>query len=979
MSLLNSPLLLDTSECILRCSKNGWPSAAWFSGLIGQTRVSYRWPQLEQMDQWWHWTLLAICTLAVVTFVWRLYRRDASELPKPVGWALLLLRIAALTGLLVHFFHLEKRVEQRVVRESRVAVLVDTSLSMSLPADSPLSTGRAQPAQSRIDEARWWIAQSGALDSLARDHQVTVYRFDSANRPVQLAALARSGQIDKAADSPSTENELARLRFARTLARVALGLAVVAGLMILSSLVGQFAGVRNLPALHWSLLSGTSFMLAAMLIAGLAAVPTTAFQLRSLLYDDDSRIDQSDQESAGDAEAETNNQMPDDWGVALQPSGTETRLGDALRFVLEREAGNPLASIVVLSDGRGNAGIAARQASSRAASDGVPIQFIGLGSEKTPPNVQLAEIDVAQRLYPGDRFALRAILSASGYAGRDVVVQVLSGAKGATSALTLEAEQTVTLGSDGDLTTVEFQLPPKSVGSWDYVVQVVPPAGDADQTDDQQRQTVEVVERKNRVLIFAGGPTREYQFVRNLLYRDRDVESHVLLQTGSPGSSQESQELLDSFPADRAALSQYDAILAFDPDWTVVPESSVKAVEQWVAEQAGGLLMVAGSVEMPKWISRSASGARSQYLRGLSPVVLQQRGSSLLVAGRVEAAQAWPLRLTADGQQTDFLWLAEDPKVSLRVWEEFEGVYSFYSAYELKPGAKALMHFADPGAVVAGQMPVYMASQFYGAGRVAYMGSGEMWRMRYQGPSYFDRFYIKMLRWLSQGRLLMDSDRGVLLVDRDQAALGEQVAVRAVLKTQQYEPLIQSEVVARLLDPHGRNLPLVLRPMPDGSQPGVYVGQFPLLAPGIYTIQLQMGGLASTELLETSVKAKIPATEMQFAQRNDELIGKLVDDSGGRFWIGAASTIGQAGNTNVEKGVSNKPANSTPSVEANKNVTTADAINTLAEAIPSQDVVAYMPGTPDDVFQFRWLGWLMMWIATCLSLEWLSRRTFRLA
>ena len=49
--------------------------------------------------------------------------------------------------------------------------------------------------------------------------------------------------------------------------------------------------------------------------------------------------------------------VPDDWAQALAPSGTETRLGDAIKFVLDRELANPLAGIVVLSDGRSNAGL----------------------------------------------------------------------------------------------------------------------------------------------------------------------------------------------------------------------------------------------------------------------------------------------------------------------------------------------------------------------------------------------------------------------------------------------------------------------------------------------------------------------------------------------------------------------------------------------------------------------------------------------
>jgi hypothetical protein len=441
-----------------------------------------------------------------------------------------------------------------------------------------------------------------------------------------------------------------------------------------------------------------------------------------------------------------------------------------------------------------------------------------------------------------------------------------------------------------------------------------------------------------------------------LLYRDRDVESHVLLQTASASSSQEAQEILEQFPVDRSELSQYDAILTFDTDWTTIPDRSVAALEQWVAEQAGGLVMVAGSVEMPKWIARSASGTKAQNLRSLSPVVLDQRGSSLLAAGRIEAATPWPLTITADGSQTDFMWLSDDAKASSDLWQTFDGVYSFYSAYELKPGAKALALFSDPTAAIDGQQPIYIASQFYGAGRVVFIGGSELWRLRRMGDQYFDRFYTKLVRWVSQGRLLMDSDRGVLLVDREQATLGDQVIVRAVLKNERYEPLLQSEVVARVVDPRQKNSPLVLRPLADGSQPGVYTGQLPVLLPGEYQVQLQLGGLASDEFLQATIDARIPAREMQQAERNDPLLRQLAVDTGGTYWAGVRNAM--PGGTRLEN--------------SGQNVSVVDAIE-------PKDQIAYLPGAPDRNFQLRWLGWLMAWIAGCLSLEWLSRRLHRLA
>ncbi len=922
---------------------------------VAQTRVIYQWMRLEQLDQWWHWLLLVCLIISVAAYVTYWYRRDSVEHARAVGWALLLLRLAAFVGLLLYFLQLDKRTEQRVVRDSQVAVLVDTSLSMSLPG-TPSSIGVTN-SQSRSAEVAGLLDNSDFLQRLAERHELTVYRFDQPTRPVALGALQKRGGSTEEFPEPATEFQASQLSSGRQKMVFAIAMGSLATLCLLVALGAQVAGVKNWLLGGWLLLAGSLLALVSLLIAALAILPNTAYPLAAVLGAEVPPLIQNDIAPSEADGVTALSSVPENWSEALQPTGIETHIGDAVKSVLDREVGNPLAGIIVLTDGRNNAGVDPRQVIVTAQNLRVPLHIVGLGSELSPPNLQLLEIDVPNRLYPGDRFSLTALVSSSGFAGRSVTVQITAGAKDArVEDLGIEAEQQVDIPADGSIAAAKFELEPKSVGEWQYAAEVIPLPGDSDGRDNLRTTVVEVIERKNRVLIVAGGPTREYQFVRNLLYRDRDVESHVMLQTGSERSAQEAQQMLTEFPPDRTALSQYDAILAFDADWTQISDRSVEALEKWVAEQAGGFVMVAGSVEMPKWIARSASGTRAQYLRSLAPVVLDQRGSSLLAAGRIESNSAWPLTISPDGLQTDFMWLSDDAKTSSELWQDFDGVYSFYASYELKPGAKALARFSDPTAAVDGQQPIYLASQFYGAGRVVFLGGGELWRLRGMGDQYFDRFYTKLVRWVSQGRLLMDSDRGVLLVDREQATLGEQVVVRAVLKDQRYEPLLQSEVVVRLIDALGRNLPLVLRPLADGSQPGVYTGQFPVQVAGEYTLQLQLGGLASDEVLSATVDAKIPAREMQQSERNDALLRQLAVETGGSYWTGVAQIL--------------EP---TPT-----GIDAADRADIVA-LIEPQDQVAYLPGSPDRVFQLRWLGWLMAWIAGCLSLEWLSRRLHRLA
>ena len=139
-------------------------------------------------------------------------------------------------------------------------------------------------------------------------------------------------------------------------------------------------------------------------------------------------------------------------------------------------------------------------------------------------------------------------------------------------------------------------------GTWQFVAKV-PRHGreafpKAEHVSDPATQVL-VQKKKLRVLLFAGGPSRDYQFVRTILFREsveKRIELSVLLQSGRQDHVEqdvEKERLLVNFPdqlAEDAAnkhmsLSEYDVIIAFDPDWTQLDENQAEA-SQGMGRQA---------------------------------------------------------------------------------------------------------------------------------------------------------------------------------------------------------------------------------------------------------------------------------------------------------------------------------------------------------------------------------------------------------
>lgn len=921
-------------------------SAAGGSSLAGGMReeIVYEFTRTGMLGGWWGWAIaIGVVALLVYLCVW-LYRRDTAELRREIRVTLIGLRLIVLFALVFFFMGLQRRTQQRVTRPSEVAVLVDTSQSMSL-AESNEPVGEPLNRSERV--ARM-LGEGELLDQLAETHRVTVYAFDEETEPRELESrdLPVGGPAAPPIEASATDGPRAdRLAMLGALAAIGMVLLCFASLVLA---VGGRADAIGAPLISAAVLLVVS--------AGLLGSVWSIRSDRSLASLIGIQLGEEDEAATGPANAVTpagegEETAPprrvEDWSATLAASGSQTRIGDAIRGVLTRHDPTTLAGLLLITDGQANSGLTTGAAAALARRGDVAIYPLGVGSSDAPTNVRVVDLDAPRRVYPGDKFALTAVLQATGSKPVTAQVQLLDGLDDPGVELTEVVDsREVELPPDGSLVSVRFETSPESVGRRRLGVRVVPPGEDHNQDDDFREARYEVVARKLRVLAIAGGPTREYQFVRNLLYRDDSVELDVWLQTARQGLSQDADRLLTEFPSRLEELFEYDAIIAFDPDWMQVPAEGMQALQRWLSEQAGGLVLIGGPIYMPQW-TRLRTDPRVAILGGLFPVELATR-SPLSAGGRQGGETAFDLEFTPEALRAEFLFIAEEPQASFDVWSSFGGVYDYVGVKDPKPGAKVYAYFSDPSTRIGDALPVYLASQFYGAGRTYFQASGEMWRLRRENDAYFDNYYTKLIRWVSEGRLLRDSNRGVLLVDNPRAGVGDTITVRAVLTDEQFEPLRLPKVEANLLGPGGTIQNVALTPV-DGERDGTYGGRFVVRAAGAYDLRLTLGDGLGDTVLRQSVQVRLPTAELERPQRNDEELQFIADSTGGTYF------------------------------PINDDASAAAAITTLIEGIEPQPQTTILPGTPDERFAERRNASLLWLIATALTFEWIVRRLHRLA
>jgi len=659
-------------------------------------------------------------------------------------------------------------------------------------------------------------------------------------------------------------------------------------------------------------------------------------------------LPRSDRATPGDGPAADGADEPD-WRERLQPRGFETRIGEALVRVVDQEPPGTLAGVILLTDGGNNAGVDPAAAAGTLAKAGIPVFAVGTGSDRLPTNVRVADLLSPTRVYPGDRFAVQGYLQAQGLAGQTVKVELAdrSPAEGGDDVTAAQGGRVidtteVVLAADGELAGVRFEVPGLQAPSrHELVLRVVPPPGDRTPGDESQVAEVEVVDRVTQVLLMASGPTREYQFMRNVLERDKSFAVDVLLGTATRGASQDARRILESFPATAEELSAYDCIVAFDVDWRLLDPATQARLERWVSRESGGLVLVAGNVFMDAWIA----DPQTTVVRGLHPVELRRAGQSL-VDEPAGFEEPMPLQFTRDGTEAEFLWLAASRIASQTVWSEFKGIFSCFDATVAKPGATVYARVSPPGsAAVGGRGPISMAGQFYGSGSVFYLGSGETWRLRSLEDALFERLTTQLVRHVSQGRLLAGSRRARLLVERDRYPVGATVVVRLVSADGDGGTGLGG-AVCRAEGPDGTvvKVPLTV----DPGRPGVFQGGFVVSREGGWRIDVELGD-GSGEVISQRLQARLPDRELERPRLDRGLLDRLGAITGGRahFLVDA-------------------PWGSAESID-------------LAARIPDRSRREYETGAPDGAFKRR-LNALLLALGTgLLCAEWILRRLVKLA
>lgn len=560
----------------------------------------------------------------------------------------------------------------------------------------------------------------------------------------------------------------------------------------------------------------------------------------------------------------------------LFAAGGSTNVERAVRRAVESLGSSPVAGIIIFSDGGFNAGGAVEDVAAYAAQRRLPIHTVGVGDPSPPRNVRIVSVEAPENAFKQDPFAITAEISTQGLTGETIQVMLYEGNLDVIGDKKLIETRNVTAAGDGMLPPVMFERHRDQTGRFLYDVQVAELEAESVTDDNAKQASVNVIESRTRVLVVSGGPSWDYRYVTRLLERDDTFDVSCWLQSADASAVRDGDTIIDHLPRLAEELFEYDVILLMDPDRAEIDNEWCRLAETLVSEHGAGLMYASARAHTPDFM-RDKSLAP---LQDMLPVVFDPEADLILNRVGHYQLKASPVEIPDEMYGHPILRMADDPASSRLVWQSGNNVYWHYPVSKPKPVATVLMQHGDPSMRNSRGPHVLAAVQYVGAGRTAFMAFDGSWRWRRLTPERFDRYWVQMVRFLAEGKLLGGARRGLVLTESDQYGLGDAVTVDVRLYDRRFKPLTANQVTAEI-EFAGQETDLVLSSRKERA--GWYRGQFVPDRIGNYRVIVPVPTDASgePEFATKNISVSRPNLEIVNPQMNRAALVALAEGSEG--------------------------------------------------------------------------------------------------
>ncbi|NQT86860.1 VWA domain-containing protein [bacterium] len=541
----------------------------------------------------------------------------------------------------------------------------------------------------------------------------------------------------------------------------------------------------------------------------------------------------------------------------VESTGKATRLGTAIAEAVSRYGGQPIAGALILTDGASNEGLEPIEVARTMKERGIPLYTIGFGVPD-PPDLRVKSVIVQDTVFYKDIVPVRVQLTSKGYTNRTIDLALKVDGK-------TVAQKPVTLTGKAQFVELDF-VPERDSGTLKLDIEAPVLPGEVTHSNNVETRRLRVIDEKIKVLYVEGKPRWEYRYLRAVLLRDHRLDVKFLMTQGDRDLAKASERYLSQFPDAASEAFVFDLVILGDVPATYFTPQQMARLEELVRERGGSLLVLAGH-------QHPLSNYLGTPIERLLPVRVRPDGWES-VDDMVHP------EITEQGLKSTVVLLEADEAENTRLWSSVRPLHQIPALEGKKPAATLLATLSDQRR--RSEPYPLIAWQRYGSGKSLYVGTDQLWRLRYKvGDRYHARFWGQAIQFLTLSRLLGENKRVHIEADAKSYRTGDRVEIYTNVLNENYEPVLSPNYTVYLDHVEGTAETKPVRLEAVHGVPGLFQGYASPEEDGAYRLRADSSAADVANVAEFQV-ASVPLEEVEPAMQ-EALLRKMAELSGGEY------------------------------------------------------------------------------------------------
>jgi hypothetical protein len=463
---------------------------------------------------------------------------------------------------------------------------------------------------------------------------------------------------------------------------------------------------------------------------------------------------------------------------SLSFSSSRTDIGQALEYLRTTLTDVNFGAVVLLSDGRNNVGKSPQRV---AESFPVPIITVTLGDTTVRKDIRIQRIQTNDISYVGSEVPIRVRIRNEGFESTPVSVTLAQADK------RLQSKQ-IRLPDRGREIEVELLVTPDEAGLYQYSVSLSRLAGEATFRNNREVFSLQVLDRKRRVLLLASGPSPDVAAIRDLLESDPDTEVLILVERKN-GTFYEGRITPD-------ILSDIDLALLIGYPGATSPAGTLELLASRLDAGLPMLFFLGRGIDLQK-----TGRYLGKYLPATPEIIRTRFGSG---------------SFTPSKRALDHAIFEIPDRRDASVWQKLPPLDINETRFSVRPDAEVLattkvrgIQLVDPMLVISrrtsSRSAMWLASGFWKWSNVPEDLSS--------ASSAWKRVFSNLVQWI----ITAGDDRPVRVYpERTRMSDGSSVIFEGQVYDESARPVSDASVDLRLKNPAGEIFPYTLRPTGNG-------------------------------------------------------------------------------------------------------------------------------------------------------------------